>query len=300
MTDSTLIDQYIPDGHHPHALPLSKIYGKAAEELLKPYPAVHLRNFPKFNHMTGGFRPHEYSIFCGQTGSGKTTILANFSKDLNEQHIPHFVASVETGETDYVKRIISATAGEDWNTGDAVEIAKLKTFHVQHGDKFQRDQLHLSLYDNRISVETLMADIAWMVKHNGVKVVIIDNLNFLLEVTKAADQVMEMDRVTHELIMFCKKVPVHIIMVMHPRKTEAGRIESVDSIKGSSTANQEAYNIFFWNRPHPDLIKDGVAVPEDRELLIAKMRRKGKFVMKRLIFKTSDGVLYREGDIAWI
>ena len=142
-----------------------------------------------------------------------------------------------------------------------------------------------------------MADIAWMVKNNGIKVAIVDNLSFFLEMTTASNQLIEMDRVIHNLIIFCKSVDVHILMVMHPKKTENGRVESENDIKGSSTANQEAHNIFLWNRPHPKLITDGKASPDDRELFISKMRRRGKYTSKRLLMKSTNGVSYEEGDI---
>lgn len=293
---SAELENYIPLNHTPHARAEKDLYSDAHREMLLPMDSVKLMNFPKFNAMTGGFRPFEFSILCGATGTGKTTLCANISRDLIEQKVPHFVASVETGPLDFMKRIISAMNRTDWNTGDAISVESAKRFHENHGHHFQSNTLQLSLYDNRIKIETLLADIAWMVKHKNIKIAIIDNLNFFLEVTTAANAVIEMDRVIHELIIFCKRIPVHIIMVMHPRKGEE-RIESENDIKGSSTANQEAHNIFLFNRPHPDLIKAGTADPGDREILLAKMRRRGKYVRRRLLLKPICEVAYLEGAI---
>lgn len=291
------IEKYIPQGHEPFANAVQNLYADACQDLLLPVPSVKLNSFQKLNTMTGGFRPNEFSILCGATGTGKTTLCANLSKDLIAQNVPHFVASVETGHLDFVKRVMSAMIESDWNTGDPIPLESVKQFHVKYGTHFQSESLQLSLYDNRISVETLMADIAWMVKQHGIKLAIIDNLNFFLDVRRAEDHIVEMDRVVHDLIMFCKRVPVHVIMVMHPRKNDHGRVESEFDIKGSSTAVQEAHNIFLFNRPHPDLIKAKVAEPGDREILIGKMRRKGKFVRRRLMLKSLNGVTYREGEI---
>jgi replicative DNA helicase len=274
-----------------------KIYRQAAEELLKPYPASPLVDFPRLTQLTGGFRPREFSILCGATGVGKTTLLANWSKSLLRQQVSHFVASVETGHTDFVKRVMSAQAGEDWNTGKEVPVEKLKRFHAEHGHVVQSECLNLSLYENRFRVETLMSDIAWMVKNRGAKIAMIDNLNFFMEVTKAADQIVEMDRVIHELIIFCKQIDVHVVMVMHPKKTEHGRVESEFDIKGSSTAVQEAHNVFLFNRAGEDLIDSGLATEFDREIKIAKMRRKGRATGSRLVLKGVDGVLYTEGEV---
>lgn len=101
---------------------------QAVTDLLQPAPATKLLDFPKFTFLTGGFRPKEFTILCGATGTGKTTLLANLSNSLISQEIPHFVASVETGRHDFIRRIISARVGQDWNTGDAVPLDKIKSY----------------------------------------------------------------------------------------------------------------------------------------------------------------------------
>lgn len=272
--------------------------GQSFEDILTPPESVRMRDFEKFSFVTGGFRPKEFTILCGATGTGKTTLLANWSNALITEGVPHFVASVETGRHDFIRRIISARVGEDWNTGDAIPVERVKArFGSGEIDRIKNAPMYLSLYENRFSVEQLIADIRFMVETKGVKVAMIDNLNFFMEVTKAADQIVEMDRVIHELIIFCKQANVHVVMVMHPKKTENVRVESEFDIKGSSTAVQEAQNVLLWNRPAEDLIADCKASAGDRELKIAKMRRRGLAVGSRLVFESLNGVSYREGEL---
>lgn len=281
--------------NNPNAESCLETYAAASEELLIPFPATHIDDYARFDKLIGGMRPREFSIVCGATGVGKTTLMANLSKSWIKQKVPHFVASVETGRTDFLKRVMSALSGEDWNTGDPVPVEKLQKFHAKHGDHIQAESLWLSRYEDRFSVQQLMSDVAYFVVHKGAKIAIVDNLNFFLEVTSASNQVVEMDRVIHELIIFCKNVDVHLIMIMHPKKTLNGRVESEFDIKGSSTAVQESHNVFLFNRPDPKLIEAGYATKEDRELTIAKMRRKGRAVGSRLILKPVQGVRYEEG-----
>lgn len=289
--------EYVPRIHELHADPVTELYYKAHDEFAWPMPSTPLKRFYKLNTMTGGLRPKEFTILCGATGTGKTTLCANLSVDLAEQGIPQFVASVETGQTDYVKRMISAMAGHDWNTGDAINTDMLKVFHETQGRKLRDAPFWLSRYEDRTTVDRLMADIGMAVRDHGVKVAFIDNLNFFMEVTSDKNAVVEMDRVIHSLIIFCKKIPVHVVMVMHPKKTEHGRVESEFDIKGSSTAVQEAHNILLFNRIHPELVKAGTAKEGDREIMIAKMRRKGKYVRRRLVIEAQNGVLYKEGEV---
>lgn len=278
----------------PKYLDMGKVYLEALTELAKPFPSVRLTQWPNFSHMTGGFRPREFSILCGATGSGKTTLLANISAQLVLQDVSHFVMSVETGHTDYMKRIISVLTKADINTGDPVPISELERIQLRYGDVLCKETVQFALYEDRLPVEQLMHDIKHMVDTHGCKIAMIDNLNFFMEVKSASESIVEMDRVIHSLIIFCKQVDVHIIMVMHPRKTEGdGRITSEFEIKGSSTSVQEAHNVFLFNRPRQEDIDSGVRNWFSREITLQKMRRRGSCVGKTIIFD-SEGTRYIE------
>jgi energy-coupling factor transporter ATP-binding protein EcfA2 len=278
----------------PYALNMREVALEAIQELARPYPATTLPDWPMWNDMTGGFRAREFSILCGSTGAGKTTLLANISAQLLKAGTKHFVMSVETGHTDFMKRILSVLEGTDLNTGEPVPINELARITSRHEKILASGLIEFSLYDNRIPVAQLVADLRYMAEVKGCKVAFIDNLNFFMEVTRSADTILEMDRVVHELIIFCKQVDMHIVMVMHPKKVEGGgRITHEDHIKGSSTANQEAHNIFLFNRPDPQQVDSGIASPWQREITIRKMRRRGQFVGKTLIFD-SVGTRYTE------
>lgn len=278
----------------PAVLDMPATYREAMRELARPYPSIKLTDWTGFNAVFGGFRTREYTILCGATGIGKTTFLANLSGQLLKGGVKHGVFSVETGHTDYMKRMISAVVHEDLNTGDPVPEARLREINEQYGEIFLKDLIEFSLYDNRVPIEQLISDIKYFVQQKGCKIVMLDNLNFFMDVTKANDAIFEMDRVTHELIILCKQIDVHIVMVMHPKKTDGARVENEFDIKGSSTAVQEAHNIFLLNRPTPESLKDGTRHPMDRELKISKMRRRGKYAGYTLTFKCR-GSTYFEG-----
>jgi twinkle protein len=281
----------------PHAENQREVYLAARRELAMPYPAIPMLAWPDWNRAVGGFRMREFSILCGQTGSGKTTFLANLSAQLLLQGTRHFVMSVETGHTDFMKRVLSALHGSDLNTGDPVGAATLQALHERFSEALESDVIEFSLYDNRVSVEQLMSDIRHMVDHRGCKIAMLDNLNFFMEVTSASNQLIEMDRVVHELIIFCKQVDVHLVLVMHPKKTETGYVENEFDIKGSSTAVQEAHNVFLFNRPRKEDLESGLRKKTQREVLLCKMRRRGGFVGSTIVFE-SHGTKYSEKGFA--
>lgn len=282
--------------HPPKYLNMRGVYLEALKELTTPFPSVCLEDWPTWNRMVGGFRPREFSILCGPTGSGKTTFLSAQSAQLLKQGVKHFVMSVETGHTDFMKRILSVLASEDLNTGEAVPADKLARLHAQNARFIESDVIEFALYEDRLPVEQLIADLKHMVEVKGCKIAFIDNLNFFMEVTSSRDTIVEMDRVIHALIILCKQLDVHIVMVMHPKKTIEGRIETELDVKGSSTSVQEAQNVFLLNRAHPSRIQDGSCTKFDRELKIAKMRRRGQYAGTTIIFE-SRGTRYVEKGV---
>lgn len=274
--------------YEPYAVDFQEAFIKAIEELGMPYPSYQFPNWPMWNQLTGGLRPFEFSILCGPTGCGKTTLLANFSQQLVLAGVKHFVMSVETGYTDYVKRWISVMMGKDVNQGDAVSAVDLQQISARCMPHVKKRLINFSLYDDRISKEKLIQDLQFQASQ-GCKVAMLDNLNFFLDGGTDNEIFRAMDDVVHSLIILAKKIPMHLILVMHPKKTEGGRVEHEFDIKGPSTAVQEAHNVFLFNRPKkPEKGEPGTYNDFERELKIAKMRRRGQYVGMKLIFSCEE------------
>lgn len=272
------------------------LFDETINSIKNPPNSILVDDFKLLNQVTGGFRGFEYSILCGPTGCGKTQFLANLSLGLIKSNIKHFVMSVETGKHDFFRRVFSAFSKYDYNTGAAADSFKVDQDAKKFIPVVSSDSLYLSHYESRVKVENLIKDLIFMNHQRGCKLAIIDNLNFFMEVTSAANQIVEMDRVTHELIMLCKRIDIHIIMVMHPKKTDHGRVENEFDIKGSSTSVQEAHNVFLFNKPSQVDITNGKC-RTDRELKIVKMRRRGLFVGRSLWFTADNGSVYLEKGI---
>ncbi len=261
---------------------------EVVKELKNGIPSTLLCDWDRWNAIVGGFRPHEFSILCGSTGSGKTTLIANMSAQLVKSGVKHFVMAVETGKNDFVRRVVSILSGRDFNTGDKISHDDLVKYAALSNEYMCKNHLMLSRYENRAPLEDLMRHLLIARNKHGAKIAFVDNLNFFLDVVSDSNSTQEMDRVIHELIIFCKKIDMHIVMIMHPKKpshAQDTRIYSEFDIKGSSTAVQEAQNIFFWNRPHPDDVKTLNRSKFDREFKINKMRRRGRFVGSTIVFK---------------
>tara|TARA_R100001086_G_C11836309_1_gene257925 strand:- start:917 stop:1876 length:960 start_codon:yes stop_codon:yes gene_type:complete len=269
---------------------------EALESLLMPPDAANCDFWPKFHHLVGGLRPREYSIICGPTGSGKTAWTASMIERLATRNHKVLVASVENGPIDFTRRTVSARVKQNWNTGEVIPLQWVERF-TQENPGFNDLPIHILPYEDRVNNLELMQQVAHAVKVAGVEVVVLDNLNFFMEVTSDSRIIQEMDRVVHNWIIFCKSYDVHIFMVMHPKKTDGARIKSEFDIKGSSTAVQEAHNVFLMNRIEPEIVEEDPRWSNCRELIITKCRRRGFAFGKTVIFRSPDaGASYEEGS----
>lgn len=285
-----------------HIKPGIEIFNQATKEITNPPRGIKVDEWKKFSDFTGGLRMYEFTIFCGATGAGKTQFLANLMVHLTRQGVKVFCAPVETGPTDVARRMISAVSGIDVNDGDPHEFNRFKPAISNNLEMMSNT--FFSTYDNRVDVQEMVQNLKYLNEKEGVQVAILDNLNFFLKPTNSADMILEMDTAVHEFVMLAKKIPIHIFLVMHPRKTEQGKLTSEFDIKGSSTAVQEASNILIMNKLNADEFEftttaSGKRIPDSsglnpwtREFVFKKIRKRGKHVNQKFYMNFDSGRYY--------
>lgn len=267
------------------------VWLESVKEILDPPKGVALNWWPKFTAYTGGLMPKQASLLCAPTGAGKTQLLACISAQLLEQGVPHFVAPVETGDVDYMARVASAIASHDMNSGEHVPKYALDKATNRLADYLKKTKMTIATYDNRVSIEEMTTMLKYQHHAYGIKVALLDNLNFFLNVVSSQMEKAEMDSAIHEIVMLAKNMPFHIVLIVHPRKTDKGRVESEFDIKGSSTAVQEASNVILFNRPLQTDIDNKDRKFTDRELVFRKLRKRGYNVGLPVWFAYDNGRL---------
>lgn len=263
----------------------SALLAGALHELAFPVPGIDLFWWQRFNDVTGGLRAGELTLVCAPTGAGKTQFLANVACQMWIQNVPTFIAPVETGDQDFLIRMCSVMDGVDWNTGQAHSQDKVMRLSEKYARRFEESPLYLASYDNRVSIEDMEAMLRFQVQANGVKVALLDNLNFFLKIERASDQNLVIDEAVRMIGNVAKQTKLHIMLVCHPKKTDGGRVVSEFDLKGSSSLVQEAANVLLWNRPP----SEAAALDTDREAVFKKMRRRGTAVNKAFWFAYKGG-----------
>lgn len=260
-------------------------------DLRYPQTGIAVKRLPKFSNYLNGLRPHELTLLCAGTGTGKTALMATLAADIVLQGFPVFAAPVETGDRDFLARVFSAASDVELNAAESVSEATINRVFETGIRPIYESPLLISNYDNRVDIDELLAVLTVMVQ-KSVKVALLDNLNFFLEITSSDMERAVMDMAIHKLVLFAKKNPIHILLICHPRKTDKGRVESEFDIKGSSTSVQECSNVILFNRPTEQQVNDGERSWTERELVFKKIRKRGLYVNKPIWMEYRCGGYY--------
>ena len=203
-----------------------------------------------------------------------------------------FAAPVETGDQDFLARVLSATAETELNTSEPISQATITKIFATGIQPIFNSQLYIANYDNRVNIDELLAVLEVVVTMKKVKVILLDNLNFFLEVGSSDMERAIMDEAVHKMVLFVKRFPAHIILICHPKKTTDGRVESEFDIKGSSTAVQECSNVILFNRPTKSDVDSAKREWTQRELVFKKIRKRGAYVNMPIWMEYRNGGYY--------
>lgn len=244
-------------------------------------PGYKFPGFENISECTGGIRERGVTLICGPTGAGKTTLMANLWAQCIILNLPTWTAAVETGKEDFLEILVSIYTGKNRNKMSAEDwrLARLEV-----GKKHFSDRRHVfSNNESRVNHIDLLTEIYYAHMTKGTKIAFADNWQFMLDVGRG-DDIAQNDKALHEVVVFFKHVPIHFFLVMHPKKTEDGRVNSKYDIKGSSTSVQEAHNIWLFNK-----LKDVKDTPPMtiselcREITIAKSRYNGRTEGEKIV-----------------
>jgi hypothetical protein len=276
-----IINRPPPENMEDSYMDLAEAFESAFQRGIKAKPGLTLPKFKKLSDCLGGIRPKGTTLICGPTGAGKTALLANLWVQFHEMGIPVWCAPVETGKEDFIDSLVSIFSGRNRVSMSAQDWHQVK---AEWAHKFTDRKHTFSNNESRVNHIDFLAEIYYSYLTKGTKIAMADNWQFMLDVGKG-DDIGENDKALHDVVVFFKHVPIHLFLVMHPKKTEDERVSSVYDLKGSSTSVQEAHSILLFNKLKD--LKDSplMTLPElCREITIGKSRYNGRAVGHTLIY----------------
>lgn len=214
----------------------------------------------------GGLRPGEVTVLTADTGSGKTTFCINLMYNLAIQGVPVWINSYEMQLTQIIRKLSCGILGKNmklatYSDQDKAEIRKWMSNH----------KVFVNPSSENVSIENLKKQIEVAVYANGVKVILLDHLDYISSAGKAQTVLENINEAVLAIHMMAVAYSVHIVLVVHPKQIQCAREITREDIKGSSSIKQYADNILILTR------RDRFSKEEKNKvkLMVAKNRMLG-------------------------
>jgi twinkle protein len=189
-----------------------------------------------------GLRPGEVTIVTADTGAGKTTFCTQLMVNCAMQGIPVWINSWEMRPEVVMRKLASIVLRRPM---------KLHDFSEHENEQFDEWSSRNKVYVNPNTIGTNIESFAILLKKAqeiGVKVVMLDHLDYLVNFTK--EKMSEaIDATVKRLHELAFSLGMHFILICHPRQSNtSGEEVGMHSLKGSSSIKQYADNIIILHR----------------------------------------------------
>ncbi|SBS97715.1 POM1 [Plasmodium ovale curtisi] len=226
---------------HSQILNFNDLRQNILEELKYPdrINGIKSKTIPSLNKFLYGLRMGELSIWTGATGVGKTTLLSQLSLDYCIQGVSTLWGSFEINNIKLGKVMLNQFCGKNLEKN-------IDLFDI-YADKFELLPLKFLKFHGSTNIDQVLDAMDYAVYAYDVKHIIIDNLQFMLNINKFSD-IYELQNIAIDKFRsFSTNKNVHITLVVHPRK-EDNNLLSISSVFGSVKSTQEADNVFIIQR----------------------------------------------------
>lgn len=251
---------------HKEIVTPAKYREKVKDRLLNPdkYLGLPIPGFERLTKLLGGHRPTEITLVTGPTGFGKTTTVRQMVLNLcMEYQLPTLLCSFEI-VNDVLLTDVARQLGGDGDLTKEGNADKVLDF-------IEALPIELTTFWGSTNVDEVIDACTYAVRVQGVRQIMIDNLQFMLSVqAKGSNKFDVQDEAIHKLRVFVNQLGVHLWLISHPKKWGFGASMDLSAVFGSGKATQDVDNVLLL-QPGGDDGDNYIEVQKNRYL-----GRKGK------------------------
>lgn len=217
------------------------------------------------------------TILSGVSNAGKTTVGMNIASELMDMKIPTLILPFERGTKTVGKRFLQVRHNK--TQGD------FNLLNDEGWEKVIRDSMNMPLYFSMPGKDDIQETIAQAKRFFGVKVCIIDHLDYLVRKSSENHNV-ETSNTLQEFKALAQEHQMIFIVIHHIRKQDnkggVPKKPKMEDLKGSSSVYQDPEAVIMLSSPEPG------------ELEIDIVKNKGEMGSKVYEFNLATGKIGRE------
>lgn len=191
------------------------------------------------NRKIGGFEPGDLIVLSAIPKTGKTTFALNIAYHNVLEGIPCLFYCLEMRPERLLMKIISMELEQEVFFDD-------RTIVEQAREKVEYLPLYFGYSYKRVDREFVLNTIRNAVKRYDIKLVVFDNLHFLVRNIKYVTQ--EVGLVTQSFKLLAEELEIPIILIAQPRKTDPNEMMTMMDLKDSSSIGADADQIIILHR----------------------------------------------------
>ena len=228
--------------------------------------------FTELDNSTNGFLPGKMHVVAARPGVGKTAIGFQFIQNAAKAGVNCGVFSAEMFGEELVERGISSDSGID---GLVLRRGTLKKSQMGKIMDASNRIAGLPVWiDDRpaMGLNDIIFGVRRMVREHGVKLVLVDYLQFIREPEGSRSRVDAVTKLSAELTNLAKETGVAMIVLAQLNRASEGREggkPKLSDLRDSGTIEQDAYGVILLHEK-----QGGEEVSEivDLDLIVAKWR----------------------------
>jgi 5S rRNA maturation endonuclease (ribonuclease M5) len=189
----------------------------------------------------GRIIPGRLIELSGPPSMGKTTLGIQVAAHLaGNESIPSLVCCFEMTPSDLTKFIIQQVSSIEEYDITADNVSSCLEYCAMWPLFFQ-------FHDEIVNIESVIETITEAYKRFGIKFVVIDNLHLLARA--ADDELKEQGKISRYLKLWAVRYNVSVMLIVHPRKFQEGRMEALSDVRGNAAVTADADTVLtIWRQ----------------------------------------------------